>query len=140
MRKFKRDWFRIKKYRSQYCVYRKLDIHDDILLEFTFFYSTHISDKVQNVRIDLDGKKVYVTSSELSADELLECIKKTGKTTNYIGLAANWRSRQNTSVHPFCLPAHLRQPCVLDQLPLWFNEMISFILTSIFKVFKLYVN
>lgn len=46
-----------------------------------------IPDKVQNVRIDLDGKKVYVTSSELSGDQLLECIKKTGKTTNYIGLA-----------------------------------------------------
>lgn len=95
--KVQKSWFWNKKYRSQYCVYRKLDIDDDVLLEFT--------DKVQNVRIDLDGKKVYVTSSELSADELLECIKKTGKTTNYIGLAANWRSRQNMSVHPFCLPA-----------------------------------
>lgn len=48
-----------------------------------------IADKVQNVRIDLDSKKVYVTSSELNADELLECIKKTGKTTSYVGLAAN---------------------------------------------------
>lgn len=44
-------------------------------------------DKVQNVRIDLDNKKVYVSSSCLSADELLETIKKTGKTTSYIGLA-----------------------------------------------------
>lgn len=44
-------------------------------------------DKVQNVRIDLDNKKVFVSSSDLSADELLETIKKTGKTTNYIGLA-----------------------------------------------------
>lgn len=52
-----------------------------------FFFP--ISDKVQNVRIDLDNKKVFVTSSELSADQLLEAIKKTGKTTNYVGLA-NW--------------------------------------------------
>lgn len=44
-------------------------------------------DKVQNVRIDLDNKKVFVSSSDLSVDELLETIKKTGKTTNYIGLA-----------------------------------------------------
>lgn len=50
-----------------------------------FFYL--ILDKVQNVRIDLDNKKVFVTSSELNADQLLEVIKKTGKTTNYIGLA-----------------------------------------------------
>lgn len=56
-------------------------LHSTLLHLFT--------DKVQNVRIDLDSKKVYVTSSELGADELLECIKKTGKTTSYIGLAAN---------------------------------------------------
>lgn len=43
--------------------------------------------KVQDVRIDLDNKKVYVTSAELSANDLLECIKKTGKTTSYIGAA-----------------------------------------------------
>ncbi|XP_055319369.1 copper transport protein ATOX1 [Sitodiplosis mosellana] len=46
-----------------------------------------LGDKVQNVRIDLDNKKVFVTSAELNADQLLEVIKKTGKTTNYIGLA-----------------------------------------------------
>lgn len=45
-----------------------------------------VSDKVQNVRIDLDNRKVFVTS-ELSADQLMETIKKTGKTTNYIGVA-----------------------------------------------------
>lgn len=54
-----------------------------LMLNMIYF----ITDKVQNVRIDLDGKKVYVTSSELSGDQLLECIKKTGKTTNYVGLA-----------------------------------------------------
>lgn len=45
------------------------------------------TDKVQNVRIDLDNKRVYVTSAELNADQLLEQIKKTGKTTSYNGLA-----------------------------------------------------
>lgn len=43
------------------------------------------SDKVQNVQIDLDAKKVFVTSAELSADELLEKIQKTGKQTTYVG-------------------------------------------------------
>lgn len=46
-----------------------------------------VSDKVEDVRIDLDDKKVYVTSTELSADQILEAIKRTGKTTRYIGVA-----------------------------------------------------
>ncbi|XP_031622689.1 copper transport protein ATOX1 homolog [Contarinia nasturtii] len=46
-----------------------------------------LGDKVENVRIDLENKKVFVTSAELSADQLLESIKKTGKNTSYIGLA-----------------------------------------------------
>lgn len=43
-------------------------------------------DKVQNVQIDLDAKKVFVTSSELTADELLEKIQKSGKQTTYVGV------------------------------------------------------
>jgi len=45
-----------------------------------------LGDKVENVQIDLENKKVFVTSSQLNADELLESIKKTGKTTSYVGL------------------------------------------------------
>lgn len=45
-----------------------------------------ISDKVQNVQIDLDAKKVFVTSAELSAEELLEKIQKTGKQTTFVGV------------------------------------------------------
>jgi copper chaperone len=42
-------------------------------------------DQVEKVDINLDGKEVYVTSN-LSSDELLEVIKKTGKETSYVGL------------------------------------------------------
>lgn len=38
---------------------------------------------IDDVKIDLDGKKVFVTSS-LPSDEILEYIKKTGKTTTFI--------------------------------------------------------
>lgn len=51
------------------------------------FFLFDFTDKVKNVRIDLDNKKVYVTSEFLSADEILETIKKTGKTTCYVGVA-----------------------------------------------------
>ncbi|XP_037936483.1 copper transport protein ATOX1 [Teleopsis dalmanni] len=44
-----------------------------------------LGDKVEKVSIDLDEKTVLVTSN-LSADELLEVIKKTGKTTTYVGV------------------------------------------------------
>lgn len=47
---------------------------------------TFIADKVQNVQIDLDAKKVFVTSAELTADELLEKIQKTGKQTTFVGV------------------------------------------------------
>lgn len=45
-----------------------------------------IADKVQNVQIDLNAKKVFVTSTELTADELLEKIQKTGKQTTFVGV------------------------------------------------------
>ena len=44
------------------------------------------ADKVENVEIDLENKKVFVTSSQLNANQLLESIQKTGKETTYIGL------------------------------------------------------
>lgn len=40
---------------------------------------------VEDVKISLPEQKVAVTST-LSADQLLEIIKKTGKKTNYIGV------------------------------------------------------
>lgn len=43
-----------------------------------------LGDKVSNVDIDLPGKKVIVTSS-LSAEELKDTLKKTGKEVTYIG-------------------------------------------------------
>lgn len=42
------------------------------------------TDKVSNVDIDLQGKKVVVTSV-LSAEELTETLKKTGKDVSYVG-------------------------------------------------------
>lgn len=51
-------------------------------------YGSYCStEKVEKVDIDLDNKKVFVTSA-LSADELLETIKKTGKETSYVGVKA----------------------------------------------------
>ncbi|CAD7005681.1 copper transport protein ATOX1 [Ceratitis capitata] len=43
------------------------------------------AEKVEKINIDLDSKTVLVTSS-LTADELLETIKKTGKATQYVGV------------------------------------------------------
>ncbi|XP_019647395.1 PREDICTED: copper transport protein ATOX1-like [Branchiostoma belcheri] len=39
---------------------------------------------VEKFDIDLEGKKVFVTSS-LSSEEILETLKKTGKATSYVG-------------------------------------------------------
>lgn len=39
----------------------------------------------QNIEIDMEKQRVYVTST-LSADELLETIKKAGKTCSYVGV------------------------------------------------------
>ena len=47
-----------------------------------------ISPGEQNVEIDMDKQRVYVTST-LSADDLLETIKKAGKTCSYVGVANN---------------------------------------------------
>nr|AAV73808.1 antioxidant enzyme [Gryllotalpa orientalis] len=44
-----------------------------------------VKDGVEKVEISLDQQRVWVTSS-LPSDELLEIIKKTGKTTEYIGI------------------------------------------------------
>uniref|UniRef100_A0A0K8TSS1 Copper transport protein ATOX1 n=1 Tax=Tabanus bromius TaxID=304241 RepID=A0A0K8TSS1_TABBR len=43
-----------------------------------------LGDKVKSVKIDLDNKLVSV-DSDMTHDELLEVIKKTGKTTSYVG-------------------------------------------------------
>eukprot|EP00497_Spongosphaera_streptacantha_P002048 TRINITY_DN2633_c0_g1_i1.p2 TRINITY_DN2633_c0_g1~~TRINITY_DN2633_c0_g1_i1.p2 ORF type:complete len:72 (+),score=5.59 TRINITY_DN2633_c0_g1_i1:193-408(+) len=44
-------------------------------------------DKVTNFDINLDSKQVFVESSALSGEEILEILKKTGKATSYVGLA-----------------------------------------------------
>lgn len=55
--------------------------------EFFWCYNiVLISPGEQNVDIDMDKQRVYVTST-LSADELLETIKKAGKTCSYVGVA-----------------------------------------------------
>ncbi|CAH3190180.1 unnamed protein product [Porites evermanni] len=41
---------------------------------------------IDNIEIDMEKQRVYVTSA-LSPDELLEIIKKAGKTCSYIGTA-----------------------------------------------------
>lgn len=40
---------------------------------------------IQNVKIDLPNKKVYVTTT-LGHDEILEAIKKAGKPCSYVGV------------------------------------------------------
>jgi len=40
---------------------------------------------VDDIKIDLPGKKVFVTTA-LASDEILETIKKTGKTCQYLGM------------------------------------------------------
>lgn len=42
---------------------------------------------IDNIEIDMEKQRVYVTSVQLSADELLETIKKAGKACSYIGTA-----------------------------------------------------
>ncbi|XP_053684935.1 copper transport protein ATOX1 [Sabethes cyaneus] len=44
-----------------------------------------LKEKVEKVDIDLDNKKVFVTS-KLTSEELLETIKKTGKEVSYVGV------------------------------------------------------
>lgn len=44
-----------------------------------------LGDKVSNVSIDLPAKKVFVTSSALSVEELTETLKKTGKEVSFVG-------------------------------------------------------
>ena len=41
---------------------------------------------IDNIEIDMEKQRVYVTSA-LSSDELLETIKKAGKTCSYVGNA-----------------------------------------------------
>lgn len=39
---------------------------------------------IDDIKIDLSGKKVFVTTA-LDSDEVLETIKKTGKTCEFLG-------------------------------------------------------
>lgn len=56
------------------------------------------SDKIEKVQIDLEAKKVYVTSAELNANELLEKIKKTGKETSFVGVKNAWALQPHRNV------------------------------------------
>ncbi|KAG4068461.1 hypothetical protein HA402_004801 [Bradysia odoriphaga] len=49
------------------------------------FFDIHLYNKIEDVNIDLDARTVAVKSS-MPAEELLEVIKKTGKTTTYVGV------------------------------------------------------
>ncbi|KAH8388935.1 hypothetical protein KR215_007845, partial [Drosophila sulfurigaster] len=44
-----------------------------------------LGDKVEKVNVNLDDKTVTVTSN-LSADELLEQLRKSGKAVSYVGV------------------------------------------------------
>lgn len=71
---------------------RNCSLHCIIVILFysiivSLIYLFFIPEKVEKVDIDLENKKVFVTSM-LSSDELLETIKKTGKETSYVGLKA----------------------------------------------------
>ncbi|KAF7633070.1 HMA domain-containing protein [Meloidogyne graminicola] len=43
-----------------------------------------LGDKVSNVQIDLSSKQVQIESDDLSSEELLEILKKTGKEVKLI--------------------------------------------------------
>ena len=50
-----------------------------------FINYLHYVDKgVDDVKIDLEKKKVFVTSSTLNKDEIFEAIKKAGKETTFV--------------------------------------------------------
>ena len=60
-----------------------------------YFFTSHLhhfiflflsSGGIDNIEVDMEKQRVYVTSA-LSADELLETIKKAGKSCSYIGTA-----------------------------------------------------
>ena len=51
-----------------------------LLAIFSFF----LPGGIDNIEIDMEKQRVYVTSA-LSSDELLETIKKAGKTCSYVG-------------------------------------------------------
>lgn len=56
-----------------------------IVLVWQHFISNFVfSDKVSNVEINLEDKKVFVTSA-MTPEELSETLKKTGKEVTYIG-------------------------------------------------------
>lgn len=43
-----------------------------------------LGDAVQDLNIDLENKKVFVTTT-LSSEEILEALKKTGKAASFVG-------------------------------------------------------
>lgn len=49
----------------------------------------HSADKVEKVNINLEDRTVSVTSN-LSSDELMEQLRKTGKSTTYVGVKKEW--------------------------------------------------
>ena len=59
-------------------------IHDCIIMIAVIRSNFVFSDKVSNVDIDLENKKVFVTSA-MTPEELTETLKKTGKDVTFIG-------------------------------------------------------
>lgn len=55
------------------------------LSNISFIVTFSLSDKVEELNIDLDTRTVYVKSA-MSGGELLEIIQKTGKTSTYVGV------------------------------------------------------
>lgn len=51
----------------------------------TKMWFLHFADKVEKVNINLEAKTVTVTSN-LSSDELLAQLRKSGKTVSYVGV------------------------------------------------------
>lgn len=50
-----------------------------------YFVTLFFTDKVEKVNVNLDEKTVTITSN-LSADELLEQLRKSGKAVSYVGV------------------------------------------------------
>uniref|UniRef100_A0A0K2V4D0 Copper transport protein ATOX1 n=1 Tax=Lepeophtheirus salmonis TaxID=72036 RepID=A0A0K2V4D0_LEPSM len=40
---------------------------------------------IEDFKVDLEGQRVFVTSSSLSSDDILNLISKSGKATSFIG-------------------------------------------------------
>lgn len=99
-----------------------------------------IVDKVEKVDIDIDTKTVLVTSN-MSSNELLETIRKTGKETEYVGvkewMRISWKLRKPTKlkveIHAMPNFAHWNR-----SLCIYLFSAYIFISILIYKLFWLF--